>query len=416
MKNICLYFQIHHPFHLQTFRYFDIGGSRSYYDDYRIEKELIDAISNNYFPTNKFLLQSSEASKGKLKFTYHISGTTIDQFLMYGPDLLQSFRQLADSGQVEFTGGTTSHSIAGLVSDLSEFKHQVKQNKERILLYFGQEPKLFINTDLIYANQIAKIVSEEGYELILTNGANKILHWRSPNYLYSCAELNKLGLLFRNDKISGDLNFILQNPQISEKNQLLDEFTKSLRNYDPSEPILNIYINYSTLGGKDGKAKQRILQKFISGILDDPELCFTLPCELKEQFGPVAEIDINEPTCWVENFHPSYFPGNDLQTDSIHQLFKLEKLVQKTSNPNLKVDWKYLQTSNHFHLMDENHPAYHNNFKTSEIFKSKYDAYINYMNILEDFGRRLKSEKKKKKVSKTQQKSNSTQQLPKSNI
>lgn len=403
MKNICLFFQIHHPFHLQTFRYFDIGSSKSYYDDYRIEKELTDAISNYYYPTNRFLTSLIKLFNEKLKFTFYISGTALDQFLMYAPEILQSFRQLADSGQVEFSGGTNSHSIAGLASSLSEFENQIKQNKERVQLYFGQKPDLFINADLIFANAMAKIVSNENYPLILTNGAEKTLQWRSPNYMYSNSGQSNLGLLFRNDKISSDFNSIFQNTKPGNENKAIDGFIKSLKILDQSEPIINIYINYMTIGGKDRNVKQRIFQKFVSAISEDQELCFIAPSDLKEQFGPIAEIDVNEPTCWTENFHPSYFPGNDLQKDSIHQIFKFEKTVQKTTNPNLKLDWKYLQTSNHFHLMDENHPTYRNSGNSPEIYKSKYDAYINYMNILEDFGQRLKAERKIEKTEKIQQ-------------
>jgi alpha-amylase len=160
--------------------------------------------------------------------------------------------------------------------------------------------------------------------------------------------------------------------------------------------------------------KQRILRKLISGIIHDTELHFTTPQELKEKYGPVAEIDANEPSCWVENFHPSYYPGNNLQKDSIHQLFNLEKSVHLTSNSGLKLDWKYLQTSNHFHLMDENHSSYNSYAKTGSIYKSKYDAYINYMNILEDFGQRLKAENKKDKLNKSSADNSVANKIPKS--
>jgi alpha-amylase len=233
--------------------------------------------------------------------------------------------------------------------------------------------------------------------------------------MYSCSGQSNLRLLFRNEKISSDFNFIFQNTKPSGENKVIDGFIKSIKILEQSEPIINIYINYLTLGGKDRNTKQRIFQKLVSAIIEDPELCFISPFDLKEQFGPVAEIEVNEPICWTENFHPSYFPGNELQKDAIHQIFKFGKTVQKTTNPNLKMDWKYLQTSNHFHLMDENHPAYRNPGYTPEIFKSKYDAYINYMNILEDFGQRLKAERKMEKADKIQQ-NNKADQFPKPNI
>jgi hypothetical protein len=46
-----------------------------------------------------------------------------------------------------------------------------------------------------------------------------------------------------------------------------------------------------------------------------------------------------------------------------------------------------------FHLMDENHPDYCVDCHSTGIDLSKYDALINYMNILEDFKQRLKADK-----------------------
>lgn len=392
MKNICIYFQIHHPFSLQTYRYFDIGGSKLYYDDYRIEKEITDAISNYYLPANKFLIQLIKKSKGKLKLSFHISGTALDQFLMYAPNIFHSFRELIDTGQVELTGGTASHSIASLAANLNEFKNQVKQNKERIQYYFGQNPNLFINADLMYTNQLAGILVNDGYRMILTNGSGKMLQWRSPDYLYSCEGQNKLGILFRNEKISNEFSSIFQNSKKNIKPQPVDQFLTSIQIQQSLGPILNIYLNYNILGGYEHKSKQLLFQKIVTEIINDESFCFSLPSELLEKFGPVAEIGSNEPICWKEHFHSSYFPGNELQKDAMNQLFKLEKLVTKTQNSDLRIDWRYLQTADHFHLMDENHPVYHAPEMNPEIYRSKYDAFINFMNVLEDFKQRLKKE------------------------
>jgi len=401
MKNICLIFQIHHPFHLQTFRYFDIGTTKTYYDDYRIEQEIVDAISNYYNPGNEFLNQLIQSSNGKLKFSFHISGTTIDQFLMYDPNIIAEFRQLGNSGCVEFAGGTTSHSIAGLANDFTEFRQQIDLHKERIQFYFEQAPALFINTNLLFTKRMAECASEAGYTLTLTNGAKKILHWRSPNYLYSSGGNGKMDLLFRNDKISNDFSSLFSIQDNSQSTQKVKTFVSALGSINSSEPILNIYVNYNDiLGGPKKLIRQRLFQKFVETIVNAPDFSFRLPSELIEQFGPVAKLESEEPVCWAEHLHPSYFPGNDLQKDAIYHLFKLEKLVRKSKNQDLLIDWRYLQTSNHFHLMDENHPTYSGLYKKNDIFKSKYDTYINFMNILEDFKRRLKAEIKKTKPSK----------------
>ncbi|MDP2337547.1 MAG: hypothetical protein Q8N05_14100 [Bacteroidota bacterium] len=397
MKNICLYFQIHHPFSFQTFRFIEVGKSKSYYDDFRIEREIQDAVTKSYLPVNDFLLKLIHQSKGKLKLSFYISGTALDQFLMYAPMVLSSFRQLADTGQIEFLGGTASHSIASLAKRGDEFIHQIKLNKERMEYYFGQKPLVFVNTDLLFTNQVGKLVAESGYPMIITNGAKKILQWRSPNYIYSSENQKKINILFRNEVISNELTFLLSNPKALKKPEGMEQLFSTLQTIRPEEPLANIYLNYLTLGGFGRVEKLLFFQTFVSKITKNGTFSFSLPTELSKEFGPVTQIGTDEPICWSEHFHSSYFPGNTLQVDALTQLFKLKKQTGTLGNANLQIDWQYLQTSDHFHLMDENHPAYLDNGSNGGIYKSKYDAYINYMNILEDFSQRLKAEEARKK-------------------
>lgn len=401
MKNICLHFQVHHPFSFQTFRFIEVGKSKSYYDDFRIEREIQDAVTRSYLPVNDFLLKLIQQSKGKLKLSFYISGTTLDQFLMYAPKMLSSFRQLADTGQVEFLGGTASHSIASLADRKDEFIHQIILNKERIEYYFGQKPQVFVNTDLLFTNEIGRIVTESGYPMILTNGAKKILQWRSPNYIYSSENQKKINILFRNEVISNEFSLLLSNPKALEKPEIMEQLFATFQTIKPEEPLTNIYLNYLILGGSNRIKKLRFLRTFITKITNSKSFTFSLPTDLAQQFGPVAEIGTEEPICWSEHFHSSYFPGNELQVDCLNQLFKLRKQAGIIENTNLQTDWQYLQTSDHFHLMDENHPDYHDHGSNGGIYKSKYDAYINYMNILDDFRQRLKTERSKQKLKQT---------------
>lgn len=405
MKNICLYFQIHHPFSFQTFRYFDVGESKSYYDEWRIEKEIRDAATNYYIPTNNYFLKLIHQFKGNLKLSFNISGPALDQFLIYEPALCTSFRQLADTEQVEFTGSTDSHSIVSLADKKNEFIQSIKRDEERTEYYFGQKPKLFVNTDLLFNNQIAETIAEAGYPAILTNGTKKILQWRSPNYLYCTENQKHITLLFRNENVSNELSFILINPDKIESRKRYENLFTILNTINPNEPIINIYLNYKSLGGIYRLEKQQLFKSFVSKIIKSQTYGFSLPSEIIEQYGSISEIGTEEPICWVEHFHPDYYPGNELQKDAINQLFKLCKKIENTDDYNLKIDWKNLQSSDHFHLMDENHPAYNLNYPAQSIYKSKYDAFINYMNILEDFRLRLKAEEAKQKSTQVQQKS-----------
>ncbi|WP_319228986.1 hypothetical protein [Draconibacterium orientale] len=401
MKSICLYFQIHHPFHFRTFRFFDAGESKPWYDDSRNEREIQEAVTNYYLPTNNYLLKLIHQTKGKFKLSYHISGTSLEQFLMYTPKMLNSFRQLADTGQVEFTGGTASHSIVSLADKMDEFKRQIHLNREQIDYYFGFKTQVFANADLLYTNQIGEAVAETGYKTIITNGAKKILQWRSPNFLYSGKDVNGIKILFRNESISNEFSSLLNNPDNLEKPEQTEQLFEILKTIRPEEPVLNIYLNYKVMGGVGLDAKQRFFRLFVSKIIKDQTFAFGLPSETAEQFGSVAEIGSEEPVCWVEHFHSSWYPGNELQKEALKQLLKLEKRVLGSSDPNLKTDWRYLQTSDHFHLMDENHPDYLEQSLSQGIYKTRYDAFINFMNVLEDFRQRLKADRnrhKRKKV------------------
>ena len=405
MKNICLYFQIHHPFSFQTFRFFDIGESKSYYNEREIEREILDAVTNYYLPTNNYLLKLIHQNKENLKLSFNISCPALDQFLIYAPQLITSFIQLADTGQVEFTGSTDSNSIISLSDMKYEFIRSIKLNQERTEYYFGQKPKLFVNTDLLFNNQIAGIVAEAGYSAILTNGTKKILQWRSSNYLYSTEDQKHIKVLFRNENISNELSSILTNPDKTETRKQVKELLAAMSAYQTDEPIINIYLNYKSLGGTNRLEKQRLFQTFVSKIIKNQICNFGLSSQMMEQYGSVSEIGTEEPICWVEYFNSAYYPGNELQKDAIRQLYKLSKKVENAADDNLKTDWKNLQSSDHFHLMDEGHPDYNLNYSALNTYKSKYDAFINYMNILEDFRLRLKKEKNKQKSTQAHRKS-----------
>jgi alpha-amylase len=392
MKTICLYFQIHHPFSYRIFRFFEIGESKTWYDYLRIEREIHNTAENYYIPTNNFLLDLIHRSKGKLKFSFYLSGTSLDLFLMYSPNLINSFKQLADTGLVEFLGSTSSHSISSLAESKNEFVRQIKTNRNRIEMYFGQKPQVFVNTDLLFTDQIAQIVNETGYKAILTNGEKKILHWRSPNYLYSAMNLQKIKIIFRNELLSNKFAMILQNSGMAGNTSQEEQLITLVNTIDLDEPMLNIYMNYKVLGGLRHEFKQEFFRKLINEVSNARLFEFRLPTQLLKQFGPVSEIGSTEPICWTEYFNSSYYLGNELQKEALNQLFQLEQLVYRSKNPDLRMDWLYLQTSDHFHLLDENHPMYCEPISGRTIYKSRYDAFINYMNLLEDFKLRLKAD------------------------
>lgn len=400
MKNICLCFQVHHPFHFQTFRFLDIGSTKSYYDDLRIEREINEAAINYYLPTNDYLLKLIKKNNGKLKVAFYISGTAIDQFLMYEPEVLNSFRQLADTGHVEFLGGTSSHSLVSLTNLKMELIHQLKDYQSKITYLFGKKPKVFVNSDLLYSDFIGKDVADSDYRAMITNGTRKTLIWRSPNYVYSNVFKSKMHIYFRNEMINDELASNLNRLNSKEQEINTNNFASVLNSISKDEPLINIYLDYKLLGGFGIEKKEKFIQQLVSQINKKPDMGFLFPSEIAEQYGSVAEIHSNEPTCWLNSFHSDYYPGNELQTEAIKQLYLLNEMADSIDDLNLQKDWQYLQTADHIHLMDDQHPAYTGE-RSNSIYKTKYDAFINFMNILDDFRLKIHKVDKEKKKSST---------------
>lgn len=396
MTYICLYFQVHHPVNYQSFRFLDIGKSKSYSSDHRNELEITDAVKSSYLPANKHLLQILHKNQKHFKLTFCFSGPALNQFIVYSPEVIDSFADIASTGQVEIAGGTLSHSIASLSENKGTFRDQIRAGKQLVEEMFNLKPGIFANTDLIFTDKIVKPVSKSGYRAMITNGAEKILHGASPNRIYCAPSDRHLKLLFRNQVISDAFTACIN--QRNDVRQAQNTFFSLLNSIPTDDPLVNIYLNYNNLTTKNGEHTLENFTTCVDKIIESARFTFSLPSELLENYGPVAEVKTETPVCWCEQFHPMYFPGNELQKEAIRQLFKLSDFLKKCHNPDILADWNSMQTSDHFHLMDENHPSYRMTDPDKQVFRSKYDAFINFMNILEDFRLRLKNDLKKRKL------------------
>jgi alpha-amylase len=253
-----MYFQIHQPFRLKRYRFFDIGNNHYYYDDYSNEAILRKVADNSYLPANRVLTELIKEHKDKFKVAFSISGPVLDQFELYAPDVLESFQKLAKTGQVEFLCETNSHSLVSLYNR-EEFTKQVMDHKQRIKELFNQDPVIFRNTELIYSDLLGSDVAEMGFEGMITEGARQILGWKSPNYLY-CNSINpRLKLLLRNFKISDDIAFRFSNTNWNEYPLTADKFATWLSLIDKKEENINVFLDYDSFGGR---------QKTESGIFN----------------------------------------------------------------------------------------------------------------------------------------------------
>lgn len=393
MKTICFYFQIHQPFRLKRYRFFNIGNDHYYYDDFSNEDILQTIAAKSFIPANRMLLDLINQYKGRFKVAFSISGVALDQLEIYAPEVIDGLRELAKTGNVEFLAETYAHSLCSLI-DEEEFKSQVNQHKERIKMLFGQEPQVFRNTELIYSDEIAEKVQELGFTKMITEGAKHILGWKSPNYVYKADTKRDMKLLLKNYHFSDDIAFRFSNYNWSEYPLTAEKFVQWIANTPPEEQVINLFMNYETLGN---------LQPSNTGIFEfmkalprfafEREIGFSTPTEVFNTQKPIGVYSVPTAISWADEERDlSAWLGNTLQSEAFYTLYGIGERVRMCTDRRLKQDWLYLQTSDHFYYMSTKHfsdGAVHSHFSP---YPTPYDAFNNYMNVLSDFIGRVKAQ------------------------
>jgi len=381
MKTICFYFQIHQPFRLKRYRFFDIGNDHYYYDDFQNEEIIRRIAEKTYLPGNRAILDMIKSSGGKFKVAFSISGTALEQMEIYTPEVIDSFKELAQTGNVEFLAETYAHSLASL-GDEEEFKQQVKRHKDKIYTLFGVKPKVFRNTELIYSDEISEAVYRMGFRGMLTEGAKHVLGWKSPNYMYSSAMQPQLKLLLKNDRFSEDLSMRFSNYSWNEYPLTADKYMSWIASTPESEQIISLFMNYEVLGTLNA-AETGVFDFFkaLPRFAAEREISFSMPSEVFSLLKPVDSISVPYPMSWVdEEKDCSSWLGNVLQQEAFRKINEIGERVRLSDNKRILQDWTYLQSSDHFYYMNTKR----GNAGFSP-YENSYDAFNNYMNVLSDF-------------------------------
>lgn len=387
MRSICLYFQVHQPFRLRTYRFFNIGQDHHYYDDYQNRHIIRRVAEKSYLPANKLMLDLIREFGSAFRISFSISGTALEQMEMHVPEVIQSFRKLADTGQVEFLAETYAHSLASL-GNKEEFYRQVDLHRRKVEALFGVKPVTFRNTELIYSDQIGEMVADMGFHTMMTEGAKHILGWKSPNFMY-CNNINpKLKVLLRNFRLSDDLTFRFSNPEWSEWPLTAEKFVKWLNAIDAKEEVVNLFLDYETIGEHQWKETGifDFFKHLPSTVFSNSNFTFNTPDELYAKLQPVSAISVPHPISWADEERDlTAWLGNELQDEAFAKLYAIAPIVGASTNPAIQKDWLYLQTSNHFYYMCTKWFSAGEVHKYFNPYGSPYEAFINYMNVLSDF-------------------------------
>ncbi len=392
MKTICFYFQVHQPLRLRKYRFFDMGKNHNYLDDAANRSIMQKVARRCYLPMNALLLKLIEENKGAFKVTFSVSGPAIEQFRMYAPEVLDSFKKLAATGSVEFLAETYSHSLASLV-DMDEFRSEVARHVKTIEAEFGQKPRAFRNTELIYSDIIGEEVSRMGFKTMLAEGAKHILGWKSPNYVYAGSLDQKMRLLLRNYKLSDDIAFRFSNRGWDEWPLTAEKYVEWLSDESTAGEVVNLFMDYETFGEH---------QWADSGIFDfmarlpkvalnkKYNLEFATVSETAAKYQPVAVLSCPHPMSWAdEERDVTAWLGNELQDEAFSKLYALKDKVRRVNNSDFDFVWSFMQNSDHFYYMATKWLSDGDVHTYFNPYGSAYEAFINYMNVLADYSNEL---------------------------
>ncbi len=403
---ICLYLHVHQPYRVKPYSIFDASNDHIYFNDESPNADtnnrfIVDKVSEkSYLPTNATLLDLLNKHP-QFKLSMSISGVLLDQLEHWRADVLDSFKKLTDTGRVEIVAETYYHSLA-FFYNRAEFEDQVRLHRETVERIFGQTPKVFRNTELSYNNELAKWADGANYKGIIAEGWDPILGWRSPNYMYEPVGTDNIKLMLKNYKLSDDIAFRFSNRGWNEWPLTAEKYVHWLNAIPKEQPIINLFMDYETFG--EHQWKDTGIFEFLSALpgefmKHDEKRSFMTLSEAIDTFDAVDKIDMPYTVTWADTERDlTAWLGNPMQHDAVTEIYKLRERILKTNDEALINDWRKLQTSDHFYYMCTkwfNDGDVHAYFSP---YKSPYEAFTTYMNVLHDLRLRLMNDENGKDI------------------
>ncbi len=389
MASVCFYFQVHQPLRLRRYSVFDTDHN---YVDETKNGEICRKVAHRcYLPANRLILDLIRRYEGRFRIAYSLTGVVLEQFERYTPEVLDSFHKLNETGCVEFLTETYYHSLSFLYSR-EEFADQVRMHQARIEQLFGRRPTVFRNTELIYNNDLAHYVQDMGFCGMLCEGADHALGGRSPNYLYHPPSTNRMVLLLKNYRLSDDIAFRFSNRDWSEWPLSPEKFARWISHANGNGYTVNLFMDYETLGEHQW-AETGIfdfLSRLPHELFKHQDIDFKTPSEVVEAYPVSDEYDVTHMVSWADTERDlSAWLGNAMQSNALHEVYRLEQDVKSTGDPDLLRDWRLLQISDHFYYMCVKYFADENVHRYFSPYETPYDSYINFMNVLDNLRSRL---------------------------
>lgn len=388
MPSVCFYFEVHQPDRLKPYGALQVGRDHDYFDD-GLNAEVLRKVANKcYLPANQSMLKLIERTDGRFRISYALTGVIIEQMKRYAPEVLESFVRLAKTGAVEFVAETYYHSLAALY-DKEEYKAQIDLEIALLRKEFGQTPRVFRNTELIYNDEIGQFIADLGFDAVLCEGADDVLDWRSPNFVYRVADRDTK-LLLKNYKLSDDIAYRFSNRAWAEYPLTAEKFARWVHGHSGAGDVINLFMDYETFGEHQW-ADTGIFDflEHLPGLLfGHPDWDIETPSQVIDRYPALGELSFHRSVSWADEARDlTAWCGNAMQQRALKEIYSLGPAVRRRNNSHLMALWRRLQTSDHFYYMATKSAADAEVHDYFSPYDGPYDAFIHYMNVLKDLNR-----------------------------
>ena len=387
MKTICLYFEIHQNVHLKRYRFFEIGKDHYYFDDYENERGITETAERSYIPAIRTFIEMAKTYGKAFKVAFSISGCALELMEQYAPEVIELLQELNDTGCAEFLAEPYSHGLSSLANE-NVFRDEVARQAKKMKELFGKKPTVLRNSSLIYSDDIGGLVADMGYKGMICEGAKHILGWKSPHFVYHCAQNPSLKLLLRDYKLSDDISLRFNDSSWSEFPLFADTYMDWIAQLPEDQQVINIFMELCALGIYQ-PLSSNILEfiKALPAVAKDRGITFATPSEVISKSKSVGQMDVPYPMSWNDEERDcSCWLGNVMQREAFHKLYSVAERVLICKDRRITQDWDRIQASNNFRFMTTKNMGV--GFYRG-IYDSPYDAFTNYMNILGDFINRV---------------------------
>ncbi len=393
MTAVVFYFQIHQPFRLRRFTAAEVGQGLEWFDAAENARILQRVATKCYLPMTELLLRLIAKHGGEFRCAFSISGTALDQMEAWSPACIASFQALAATGCVEFLTETSHHSLAALF-DPAEFDLQVGNHTARIEKLCGRRPTTFRNTELVVDNRIARRAEDLGFTAILGEGADRLLGWRSPRLVYRPGTCERIKLLLRSYSLADDIAFRFSNRGWSEWPLTAEKWAGWLHEVPEPNGVVNLFMDFETFGEHQWADSGifQFMEQLPAAVLSDKKFTFRTPAQIAAELEAVESLDIPKPVSWADTERDlTAWLGNQMQRTAseclYHKLAQLRALGRK--QPKLLESWRRLSTSDHLYYMCTKWFADGDVHKYFSPYQSPHEAFVVFMNVLDDFALRM---------------------------